>query len=584
MTLPIKPPAPRRSASESLAGTSMVHLLSRPLLGGGVVIMPLPPARRMLEIFGGAILIGSTAAAVGAFYITLSVVFPPGALGFFLTALAVAVTASIGFCYLCHLRLTKHLRPWLDNPGEGVDPTAWREALNYPVFLSLTVGVAALVVSSAVAVATGFYAGSVMLALHTAVGGLLAALLDAIFAWLFTDYRVRDILQGMSGRDPSLPVSGDGIIRLGLGSKMAIVIVGVSVVGSAVAGTLAFRGAEAAVASGDTSGLALKILAVTVAGLAVSLSGCLLVARHITGPLEELTLMLSELMPESYGNRALPRNSDEAGQLMAAVNQMLGGLEEREFIKDAFGRYVNRQVSDIVLQGGLDLGGELLDITVLMTDIRDFTPMTENLPPAKLVKLLNRYFTTMVEECVEQGGMVDKFIGDAIMVVFGAPVRLAPEESALRAVRAAIGMRRRLIALNKELVAEGMAPLRTGIGIHTGEAIAGNIGAPQRLDYTVIGDSVNVCARIESTCKMLGQEILISEVTRGLLGDRAIVSEPYDIQLKGKSQSTRILALLDLDEGVRGPEDVAPGDEGSGAETSDASAPKADKTTSAVAS
>lgn len=500
----------------------------------------------MLEIFGGAILIGSTAAAVGAFYITLSVVFPPGALAFFLSALSGAVAVSIGFCFMMHLRLTKHLRSWLADPEGGVDREAWREALNYPVFLALTVGIAALVVSSAVAIATGFYAGNVMLALHTAVGGLLAALLDAIFAWLYTDFRVRNILQGMSGRDPLLPVGGDGIIRLGLGLKMAIVIVGVSVVGSAVAGTLAFRGAEAAVASGDISGLALKILAVTVAGLAVSLSGCLLVARHITMPLEELTLMLAELIPEHYGNRALPRNSDEAGQLMAAVNQMLGGLEEREFIKDAFGRYVNRQVSDIVLQGGLDLGGELLEITVLMSDIRDFTPMTENLPPAQLVKLLNRYFTTMVEECVEQGGMIDKFIGDAIMVVFGAPVRLPPKESALRAAKAAIGMRRRLAVLNEQLVKEGLPALRTGIGIHTGEAIAGNIGAPQRLDYTVIGDSVNVCARIETTCKLLNQELLISEVTRDLLGDRAVVSDPYDIQLKGKSQSTRILALLDL--------------------------------------
>lgn len=534
------------TASDPHPAVSAVHLLRRPLLGSGVVIMRLPPPRRMLEIFGGAILIGSTAAAVGAFYITLSVVFPPGALAFFLSALSVAVAMSIGFSFVMHLRLTKHLRSWLADPEGGVDREAWREALNYPVFLALTVGIAALVVSSAVAIATGFYADSIMLALHTAVGGLLAALLDAIFAWLYTDFRVRNILQGMSGRDPLLPVDGDGIIRLGLGQKMAIVIVGVSVVGSAVAGTLAFRGAEAAVASGDISGLAFKILAVTVAGLAVSLSGCLLVARHITMPLEELTLMLAELIPEHYGNRALPRNSDEAGQLMAAVNQMLGGLEEREFIKDAFGRYVNRQVSDIVLQGGLDLGGELLEITVLMSDIRDFTPMTESLPPAQLVKLLNRYFTTMVEECIEQGGMIDKFIGDAIMVVFGAPVRLPPNESALRAAKAAIGMRRRLAVLNKELIKEGLPALRTGIGIHTGEAIAGNIGAPQRLDYTVIGDSVNVCARIETTCKVLNQELLISEVTRNLLGDRAVVSEPYDIQLKGKSQSTRILALLDL--------------------------------------
>ena len=104
-----------------------------------------------------------------------------------------------------------------------------------------------------------------------------------------------------------------------------------------------------------------------------------------------------------------------------------------------------------------------------------------------------------------------------------------------------------MVSLNASLVAEGLPALRTGIGIHSGEAIAGNIGSAQRVAYTVIGDSVNVCARIESTCKQLDQPILISEATRELLGDKAVVSDPYDILLRGKSQSTRIMALLDLD-------------------------------------
>ncbi|MCB9569963.1 MAG: adenylate/guanylate cyclase domain-containing protein [Myxococcales bacterium] len=547
----------RPPVADSLAGVSAVSLLVRPN-SHAILDQPLPAPSRLLTIFGGAIAIGSIAAAVGAFYITLSVVLPPGILGFFLGTLTVAVVLSIVASFLVFRRLTRRLRAWLAAPGDAVDHEAWFEALNFSVMISLTVGIGALAVSVVVALAAWIFSGSASIALHVVIGGLLAGLLDAIFAWLFTDHQMRELLQAMAARDPLLPVSGPGIISLGLGAKMAIVIVGVSVVGSVVAGTLAFRGAEAAVATGEISGLAFKILAVTVAGLAVSLSGCLLVARHITGPLEELTQMLAELIPERYGNRALPRNSDEAGQLMAAVNQMLGGLEEREFIKDAFGRYVTRQVSEIVLQGGLNLGGELLEVTVLMSDIRDFTPMTESLPPRRLVGLLNRYFTEMVEECVEQGGMIDKFIGDAIMVVFGAPVRVPAEESARRAARAALGMRRRLVALNRQLAMEGLPVLKIGIGVHSGEAIAGNIGAPQRLDYTVIGDSVNVCARIESTCKTLDQDILISEVTRELLGDAAVVSEPYDIQLKGKSQSTRILALLDLheEEGARARDDA----------------------------
>lgn len=547
-------PAPESglSAGDSHGGATSVSLLVRPELRDRGVLVPLPPPRRVHEIYLGAIAIGSTAAAVGAYYITLSVELPPGILAFFLFTLTLSVGLSIAGTFALHRRITRVLRAWLVRPEDSVDLGAWHEALNYPVLLSLAVGMAAVGVSLLVAGATGLWAQSLSLGLHIAVGGLLASLLDAIFAWLYTDYRMAGVLRAMAARNPLLPVSGRGIVSLGLAAKMAIVIVGVSVVGAVVAGTLAYRGAEQAVASGDISGLALELLVVTVAGLAVSLSGCLLVARHITGPVEELTTMLAELVPERYGMRALPYKSDEAGQLVVAVNQMLDGLEEREFLKDALSRYVTHEVTDTVLAAGLNLGGELVEVTVLMTDIRDFTPLTESLPPRKLVRLLNRYFTTMVEECVEQGGMIDKFIGDAMMVVFGAPVPRPAPDAALRAARAAVGMRQRLVALNESLAAEGLPTIRTGIGIHSGEAIAGNIGAPQRLAYTVIGDSVNVCARIESTCKQLDQPILISEATRELLGDKAVVSDPYDILLRGKSQSTRIMALLEIDDSDSG--------------------------------
>jgi class 3 adenylate cyclase len=546
---PLHGPAPEPGVSpgDSVGGATSVSLLVRPELRDRTVLLPLPPPGRVHEIYLGAIAIGSTAAAVGAYYITLSVELPAAALAFFLVALTVGVGLSIGVTYALHRRITRVLRAWLGQPDDTVDLGAWHEALNYPVLLSLVVGMAAVGVSVLVAGATTLWTGSLSLGLHIAVGGLLASLLDAIFAWLYTDYRMAGVLRAMATRNPLLPVSGRGIVSLPLAAKMAVVIVGVSVVGAVVVGTLAYRGAEQAVATGDISGLALELLVVTVAGLCVSLSGCLLVARHITGPVEELTKMVAELVPERYGMRALPRNSDEAGQLMVAVNQMLDGLEEREFIKDALSRYVTHEVTDNLLAGGLNLGGELVEVTVLMTDIRDFTPLTEHLPPRKLVRLLNRYFTTMVEAAVEHGGMIDKFIGDAMMVVFGAPVPRPAADSALRAARAAVGMRQRLVALNESLAAEGLPTLRTGIGIHSGEAIAGNIGAPQRLAYTVIGDSVNVCARIESTCKQLDQPILISEVTRELLGDKAVVSDPYDILLRGKSQSTRIMALLELD-------------------------------------
>lgn len=510
--------------------------------------LPLPPPRALLKIFVGAIAIGSASAAVGAYYITLATEFTDDAQQRFLVLLAALVAASIAVVYEVHTRLTARLLAWLREPGDGVDPVAWRQALDYPVRLSVCIGLSALGVS---AVAAGVMAGvtdDLWLGVHIAVGGLLAAILDAIFAWLYTDHATEPLRRAMIARSPMLPVSGPDIIELGLGAKMAVVIVGVSLVGAVVAGTLAYRGASEAIAAGEPTSLALHMLLVTATGLAVSLTGCLLVTRHATGPLRDLTVLVAELTPERYSHRALPVSSDEVGRLSAAVNLMLGGLEERDFIKDAFSRYVTRQVSDVVLQGGLELGGELLTATILMSDIRGFTELSERLPPRQVVRMLNRYFTEMVEECMEQGGLIDKFIGDAIMVVFGAPVRLPPEASARAAARAALGMQRRLARLNAALQAEGLPPLSIGIGIHTGEAIAGNIGAPQRIDYTLIGDSVNTTARIESACKDVGHDLLISDKTRALLGDAAVVGEPVTVQLKGKSRPSEIFPLKDLRE------------------------------------
>ena len=531
--------------SEQSHAAGRMRLLPRPLPAHAPAV-PLPPPGRPLQIFAGAIAIGSTAAIVGAYYVTLAARFPPSALAQFLAVLAVLVLASILGVYLVHRRLSGALVAWLRAPGDGVVLAAWRQAINYPAHISVTVGLSAVAVSLLAAAVTAVTHDDWTLGLHIAVGGCLAATLDAIFAWLYTDWATRPLRRAMAVRDPMLPVTGPGIVSLGLAAKMTIVIVGVSLVGSVVAGTLAYREAAAAIASGQPGSLALHLVLVTATGLAVSLSGCLLVTRHTTEPLRELTTLVTELNPERYTQRGVPMSADEVGNLMAAVNSMLGGLEERDFIKDAFSRYVTRQVSDVVLQGGLELGGELLTATILIADIRDFTSLSEHMPPRQVVRVLNRYFTEMVEECMEHGGMIDKFIGDAIMVVFGAPVRQPPEQSALNAARAALGMLGRLEQLNRSFIADGLPALKIGIGVHTGEAIAGNIGAPQRLDYTLIGDVVNTVARIESACKEVGENILLSETTRQLLGERASVGEARVVHLKGKARPTSVYPLLAL--------------------------------------
>jgi adenylate cyclase len=158
--------------------------------------------------------------------------------------------------------------------------------------------------------------------------------------------------------------------------------------------------------------------------------------------------------------------------------------------------------------------------------------------------LLNEYFTEMVDEVIKEDGVVDKYIGDAIMAVFGAPV--AKPDTAIHAVRAAIGMRKALAALNEKLVARGMKAIATGIGIHTGQLVAGNIGSEKRMEYTVIGDAVNLASRLEGATKELGVAVLISQETYDLVKDHVEARPVKEITVKGREQPVMTYEVLGL--------------------------------------
>jgi adenylate cyclase len=185
---------------------------------------------------------------------------------------------------------------------------------------------------------------------------------------------------------------------------------------------------------------------------------------------------------------------------------MIDGLVERERMREVFGRYVSPAVRDRLLAEAPRLGGELRQVTVLFADIRDFTVISGKLEPQRLVGLLNRYFATTVAAVDEYHGYVNKFIGDAVMAVFGAP--LEDPEHTRRALECARQMVRRIEALND--TGEMEVRLRAGIGLHTGEVVAGNIGAPNRFEYTVIGEPVNVASRIQGLSAELGRPVLAS--------------------------------------------------------------------------
>ncbi|MEG4573252.1 GAF domain-containing protein [Microcoleus sp. N3A4] len=224
---------------------------------------------------------------------------------------------------------------------------------------------------------------------------------------------------------------------------------------------------------------------------------------------------------------------------------VLEDISREKRMKNTMYRYLTPGVVDKVMalgEGAL-MVGERKEVTILFSDIRGYTTLTENLGASEVVSLLNEYFETMVEAVFHHEGTLDKFIGDALMAVFGAPLPLNPPEShGWMAVQSALDMRRRLKEFNDSR--PGEAPFRFGIGISSGEVVSGNIGSEKRMDYTVIGDAVNLSSRLEQLTKEYGCDIILSEFTYSLCRERIWVRELDKVRVKGQNQSVGIYELL----------------------------------------
>lgn len=223
---------------------------------------------------------------------------------------------------------------------------------------------------------------------------------------------------------------------------------------------------------------------------------------------------------------------------------LLENISNEKRLISTMSRYMDPVIADKMLaQGAEALGGKSVEATVLFSDIRGFTTLSESLGPQQTVELLNEYFTLMVGCIQREDGMLDKFIGDAIMSAFGIPV--AHTDDPDRAVRAALEMIRDLTAWNSYRTSQGKIPLEIGIGINTDNVVCGNIGSRKRMDYTVIGDGVNLAARLESACKTYGTRLLISESTYRKLRGTYFCRELDLVVVKGKTQHVAIYEVLD---------------------------------------
>jgi class 3 adenylate cyclase len=289
------------------------------------------------------------------------------------------------------------------------------------------------------------------------------------------------------------------------------------------------------------------ILMGTAALLAALMIGVAL-AGGITSPLRSLVAGMREVVRGNLRYRTKIEREDEIGFLAQSFNDMVGGLQERERLRDTFGRFVSHDVAEAVLNGHIPLEGARRDVSILFQDIRGFTSLSERMDPAALLGLLNQFFTEVVAAVEAEGGVVKQFLGDGVMALFGAP-QTYPDH-AERAVRAALGIVHRLSALNVILQRQGVAPLEIGVGIHSGAVVAGLIGPDNRMEYGVVGDAVNVASRIEALTKELRTTVLVSAQIEGQLGPGFMLGRTAALPVKGRTQFVEVVEVLGLRKGT----------------------------------
>jgi adenylate cyclase len=359
------------------------------------------------------------------------------------------------------------------------------------------------------------------------LGIQLAGLTTAAATYLLAERRLRPVLalafagdlssrpadEAMLGTRPRLLVSW------ALGSGVALVAIAVAFLGR-----------------GDDRGedLVGPVLFLVVAGLVAGGALMAAAARSISEPVERLRAAVERVEDGSLQEEVVVDDAGEIGFLQAGFNRMVAGLRERERIRETFGAYVDREVAEHILREGTALEGEEVEVTLVFVDVRDFTGFAERASARDVVATINRLFERIVPIVHAHKGHVDKFVGDGLLAVFGAPRRC--EDHADQALAAALEIERAVLD-------EFDGKLGIGVGLDSGPVVAGNVGGAGRLDFSVIGDAVNVAARVEAATRQTGDTVLLTGRTRELLQHPSVpLTERPGIALKGKTRPVVVYA------------------------------------------
>ncbi len=310
---------------------------------------------------------------------------------------------------------------------------------------------------------------------------------------------------------------------------------------------------EGAEGSGEKLfGLPIATVELIVAGgsLVFSVVMAMYIGRTLVRPIRELQSSMSRVEAGDLDAEAPIRSDDELGRLSASFNKMVQGVRREALIRDLFGQYVTPELASVAIEQEGKLDGQLVTSTIIFADIRDFTGVSEALPASNLIEMLNRYFERMAGVVVDHGGLVNKFGGDSLLAIFGSPLNPNTDHGA-RAVRAAIAMEAALIDFNREQVDAYLPEIMIGIGIATGDVVAGNVGSTKKLEYTVIGDAVNVSSRLQAMTKEIGHSILANAETARAGSEAASFEEVGEIEVRGRLKKVRVFSVTASTNGLR---------------------------------
>ncbi len=266
------------------------------------------------------------------------------------------------------------------------------------------------------------------------------------------------------------------------------------------------------------------------------------ISGRMVGTIQEISRAAENVAKGNYGSPLPARGEDEMGQLTRSFNRMVEGLKERDFIQNTFGRYVDQEIARELLKRpeAARLGGQKRQVAILVSDLRNFTPLSESLTPEQTIHLLNRYFSRMIETVQRHKGIIVDFFGDSLLVFFD-PMENDVAPSAHQALECSLEMQRELFLHNKDNGAQGLPQLEMGIGLHVGEVVVGNIGSATRTKYGIVGSAVNVTHRIQAVAT--AGEVVLSEAAYGLLGEGLSVSSQHSVKLKGIQSPVNVYVI-----------------------------------------